>query len=302
MAESSVPASGPAASLIGRTIHPSSVAAGGTNTEEISLKYAEDFAQLAEQLLAEHQEQPTLERIATLALQAIDPCDYCAITLRDAEGRLTTPAATDPIAARAAELENELSEGPCLDAVWDMGTVSVADMNIETRWPNWSPAAVALGIQSMLSVRLDISGQPVVASLNLFATVPGVFDTTELAIASIFARHAGQALAAARTEEGLRAAARSRQIIGVAQGMLMQRFGLTLDQSFELLRRYSQTRNIKLRVLTENLVAAGGIPNRSTEPGADLEQALGLESGDPDRVNPGHGKLKSGTLDPASGS
>lgn len=249
------------------------------NVEENSLKYAEDFARLAEQLLAEHQEQPTLERIADLALQAVDPCDWCAITLRDAQGHLSAPAATADVAEQAAELENELGEGPCLDAVWDMDSVSVNDLTAEPRWPRWTPAAVSLGIKSMLSVRLDLTGQPVVASLNLFARLPGVFDATDLAIASIFARHAGQALAAARTEEGLRAAARSRQVIGIAQGMLMQRFGLTLDQSFELLRRYSQTRNLKLRVLAEHLVESGGIPTASTEPGADLERALGLEPG-----------------------
>ena len=247
------------------------------SVEENSLKYAEDFARLAEQLQAEHQEQPTLERIAELALQAVDPCDWCAITLRDAQNRLSTPAATADVAERAAELENELGEGPCLEAVWDMDSVSVADLTAEKRWLRWSPAAVGLGIKSMLSVRLELSGQPVVASLNLFARVPGAFDATDLAIASIFARHAGQALAAARTEEGLRTAARSRQVIGIAQGMLMQRFGLTLDQSFELLRRYSQTRNLKLRGLAENLIEAGGIPTTSTEPGADLERALGLE-------------------------
>jgi GAF domain-containing protein len=250
------------------------------SVEENSLKYAEDFARLAEQLLAEHQEQPTLERIAALALQAVDPCDWCAITLRDAQGRLSTPAATSDVAERAAELENELGEGPCLDAVWDMNSVSVNDLTAPNRWQRWSPAAVGLGIKSMLSVRLELSGQPVVASLNLFARMPGVFDATDLAIASIFARHAGQALAAARIEEGLRAAARSRQVIGIAQGMLMQRFGLNLDQSFELLRRYSQTRNLKLRTLAENLVESGGIPSTSTEPGADLERALGLEPDD----------------------
>lgn len=244
-----------------------------------SLEYAEDFARLAEQLLAEPQEQPTLERIVGLAVQVVDPCDYCAITLKESDGRLTTPASTDPIATQAAELENRLHEGPCLDAIWHLGTVDVDDMEVETRWPRWAPAAADLGIRSMLSVRLDLTGQPIVASLNLFACRPDLFDSTDLAIASIFARHAAQALAVVRTQEGLRSAARSRQIIGVAEGMLMERFGLTLDQAFELLRRYSQTYNVKLRVLAERLVESGGIAKQKTaRPGAGLEQAFGLIS------------------------
>ncbi|GAB3918098.1 hypothetical protein GCM10011575_42690 [Microlunatus endophyticus] len=247
------------------------------------MKYAEDFAQLAAELQGEHREQPTLDRIVERAVQAVDPCDHCAITLRDSNGRLTTPSATDSVAAQAAELENELGEGPCLDAIWDLGTITVNDLGTELRWPTWGRAAADLGIKSMLAVRLEVAGQPIVASLNLFADRPTGFDSTDLGIASVFARHASQALAAVRVEEGLRAAARSRQTIGVAEGMLMQRFGLTLDQSFELLRRYSQTRNIKLRELAEHLVESGGIPDPGPgDPAADLEQALGLSPVSPD--------------------
>jgi hypothetical protein len=255
---------------------------GRVDAEDFPLKYAEDFARLAEQLQGEHHEQPTLERIATLAVQTVDPCDYCGVTLREPNGELVTAAASDPVAARVAELQRELGEGPCVDAVWDLATLTVNDLDEETRWPLWAPAAANLGIRSVLSLGLDISDTPVAASLNLFASRPYAFDSTDLGIASVFARHAATALAAARTEEGLRAAARSRQIIGVAQGMLMQRFGLNLDQSFELLRRYSQTNNLKLRVLAERLAESGGIPDTAPgEPAADLAQAFGITPGDP---------------------
>lgn len=43
--------------------------------------------------------------------------------------------------------------------------------------------------------------------------------------------------------------------------MLTQRYGLTLDQSFEVLRRYSQDQNIKVREFAEQLVLAGRIIN-----------------------------------------
>jgi GAF domain-containing protein len=246
-----------------------------------SQEIARLFAGLAAQLQAEHHEQPTLDRIVELALQAIDAADHCAITVRNSDNQVTTPAATDPLAAKVAALEDELDEGPCLDTVWEFDIVTVTDMEHENRWPIWAPAASRLGIRSMLGVRLDITGQPVVASLNLFATRPSAFDPTDIAIAGIYARHASNALAAARYEEGLRAAARSRQIIGVAEGILMQRFGLTLDQSFELLRRYSLTYNVKLRVLADNLVRSGGLsaggPATSDTPATGLEHALGLE-------------------------
>jgi hypothetical protein len=162
-----------------------------------------------------------------------------------------------------------------LAAVWDLDTVSIDDLTSEGRWPRWASAAAALGIGSMLGLKLDLIGQSSSASLNLFSGQRHGFDATDLAIASIFARHAAQALASARAEEGLRAMARSRQTIGVAQGILIQRFGLTLDQSFELLRRYSQVHNTKLARLAERLVESGGISS-SDDSDAGLRNAFGL--------------------------
>ncbi|SDR93182.1 GAF and ANTAR domain-containing protein [Microlunatus soli] len=223
------------------------------------LKYATEFARLAEQLHQEPREQPTLERIAGLAVETIDACDYCGISLRDRDGRITTPASTSPISSRADALQYELAEGPCVDAIWQADTYLIDSLRTESRWPRWTPRAAELGIGSILSVRLSGPNEQAVAALNLYSVEAHVFDHTDVAIASIYARHASRALADARTREGLETALESRQMIGVAQGILVQRFGLNLDQSFELLRRYSRDYNIKLRVLAENLVRNKGI-------------------------------------------
>jgi AmiR/NasT family two-component response regulator len=49
-------------------------------------------------------------------------------------------------------------------------------------------------------------------------------------------------------------------MIGVAQGILMQNYGISMEQSFELLRRYSSYKNIKLREVAEHVVQAGDLP------------------------------------------
>ena len=64
-----------------------------------------------------------------------------------------------------------------------------------------------------------------------------------------FAAHAANALGAARLVTGLQNAVHSRHLIGVAQGILMNRYELTLEQSFDVLRRFSSQANIKLRDL-----------------------------------------------------
>ncbi|MFI0900448.1 ANTAR domain-containing protein [Streptomyces sp. NPDC020983] len=69
---------------------------------------------------------------------------------------------------------------------------------------------------------------------------------------------AGGSVAGLRAElYGLRARARSRGLIGVAQGMVLARYGLAEPQAaFALLRDVSQARNVPLRVLASALVSA----------------------------------------------
>lgn len=231
---------------------------------DAEFKQAEEFAQLAVELYRDD-EQPTPQRVVSLAVATIDGCDYCGISLRQPGGEVTTPAATDPLVARVDELQYEYSEGPCLDAIWKMDAYLIEDMAAERRWPHWGPRVAALGIGSVLSVRLD-TGTETIGGLNLYAQRTEAFDVVDLEVAGIFARHAASALGVARERDNLRAALRSRQLIGVAQGMLMQRYGLDLDQSFHLLSRYSQQHNIKLRVMAENLLRARGIPDLSEDP------------------------------------
>lgn len=246
------------------------VMSGGAEWE-----YAAEFARLAGQLQKEPSEGPTMDRVVGLAVDTIEACEWCAITVLEPDGRLASPAASDRVAEQAAELQLQLGEGPCLETAWNLGVLMADAEEMDARWPRWAPAAGGLGIQSILCVRLALSQGSLVASLNLFARRPSGFDATDLAIASIFARHAAAALAAARAQDGLRAAARSRQIIGVAEGLLMQRYGLTLDQAFELLLRYSQSNNVALRVLAEQLVQSGGIPaSTPNESDAGLDHTL----------------------------
>lgn len=65
----------------------------------------------------------------------------------------------------------------------------------------------------------------------------------------------GQLDAARQEADNLRVALDSRHTIGLAQGLLMARYGLTTSQSFALLRRYSQDGNVKLRRLADDVVA-----------------------------------------------
>lgn len=228
---------------------------------------ARQFAQISDELLTTPQREVTLQQVVHWAVQTIPGALTCGVTLLHRRDRtLHTAACT---AARIEELDGlqyRLREGPCWDAVWVLDTIVIADMATETRWPQWAPAAVRAGVGSVLSVRVATHDR-LIGGLNLYAREPEAFDADDAEIASVFARHAARALAVADRAEGLQTAMLSRQTIGAAQGMLMQRYGLTLDQSFEVLRRTSQQRNLKLRDLAAHLVRAGrvtGISDHTT--------------------------------------
>jgi AmiR/NasT family two-component response regulator len=79
----------------------------------------------------------------------------------------------------------------------------------------------------------------------------------------ILAAHAALALAATLEEDHLHRALESRRMIGEATGIIRRRFGLTTDQAFGVLRRISQTHNIKLHQVAQTLVDTGSLPERA---------------------------------------
>jgi GAF domain-containing protein len=213
-----------------------------------------DFAEIAQALLVTSPELPTAQRVVELAVETVDGCHYCGVSLRHANGRVDTPACTDELVARADALQYELHEGPCLDAIRADELYVVEDLANDPRWPNWGPKAAALGFGGILSVRLA-AAQGIVGALNLYSSDIGAFDDDAVQVAYVYAAHAANALWATREVEGLRTAMRSRHLIGMAQGVLMERHRLTEESSFEVLRRYSQIHNIKLRQVATLLLA-----------------------------------------------
>jgi len=226
----------------------------------------ERLTRITHDLLEEHAAQPTLERAVQLATETIPSADECVVTLRRADRRLETLAATSAVAQGLDDLQNDLGAGPALDTDWYLDTLVIADLASDARWPNWTRHACDLGLLSALSLNVETPAPETVASLTVYSRTDHAFDHADVAIAGIIARQAAYALVVADHCQ-LQIAIRSRQLIGAAQGMLMQRYGLTLDQAFEVLRRYSNQQNIRIRDLAEQLVVAGRI-------GSDLPTTL----------------------------
>jgi GAF domain-containing protein len=138
--------------------------------------------------------------------------------------------------------------------------VVVADLRHESRWPQFTAQALEAGVRSVLSLRLFDTGDRA-GALTLLSTRPHAFDTESRQVGSLLARHAALALAAAHEVEQLQRAVATRDVIGQAKGMLMERHGLDADRAFAVLVRYSRDSNTRLRDVAEAVVTTRSLPD-----------------------------------------
>ncbi|MBX9391771.1 GAF and ANTAR domain-containing protein [Streptomonospora nanhaiensis] len=234
---------------------PAAPAAAGED-----LAVARAFADFARDVLEKDSVPATLEEITALAVAEIDGADYAGVTLYDRRTReLSTHAPTDPLVERVDRIQYRTGQGPCLDAIWVREVFSLDSVDEETRWPEFVAEAGGLGIKSVISFQL-FTHSDVLGGLNLYSGTPNAFDVTAQEIGEILAAHAAVALANARTQHHLTRAIRTRQRIGEATGILIERYKLTDRQAFTLLAKASQNLNVKLSALVEELVRTGSFP------------------------------------------
>lgn len=219
------------------------------------------FAEMVLEIHTEGTVEETVERILGFALSAVQ-CQYAGVSLQLKGRSIETVASTDPMVTHLDELQSRLGEGPDLELVSERVGILVTDTVTETRWPEWSREAAAAGIRSMLGTRLYTPTRTV-GTLNLYDTRPDHFDVDDQAVAHVMARHAAAALSRAHKAENLWHAIDARKRIGQAQGILMERYGLKEDQAFQVLLRYSQNNNIKLREVAEELISTRSLPGDS---------------------------------------
>ena len=218
---------------------------------------AEEFAELALDLHDVPFEE-TVDRVLEFAVKALN-CAYAGIILVHPGDRTETVAATHPLVAELDAIQMECGQGPDLEVIADRHGVLVRDAGEDERWPQWSEKVVAAGIRSMLGTRLYTT-KTTIGSLNFYDHQPQHFDEADVDVAHMLARHAAVAMESARGAENLWKAIDARNLIGQAQGILMERFGVDSEQAFGVLRRYSQDNNIRLHLVAEKLIATRSLP------------------------------------------
>lgn len=224
---------------------------------------AEAFATVARTLAEYHDDLPgALDKIVHLAVDHLDACEFAGISM--VQGRtITSPASSNEIPKQLDELQSEVGEGPCIEAIKEHEVFRTGELEKESRWPKFSQRAHhETGISSILVIRLFVE-QDTMGSLNLYSTRRDAFDDRDVALGSAFAAHASVAMSAVHREEALEKKAESRDVIGRAKGILMAQSGVSDDQAFAMLRSASQRMNVKLRDIAQEIADQKAPPQPS---------------------------------------
>jgi len=201
-----------------------------------------------------------LNGVTRAAVDLIDGADCADVLLISETSGYRSLAATRRFAIEVDGVQEQFREGPCVDAAADGdAVVRCDDLQDDPRWPRFAKGAVAVGVHAMMSFQLYTQDKRK-GALNVFGLTSGVFDAKDQAVGAMLATHAATALIAHDRERQFQSALSSRDAIGQAKGMIMERFAVDATRAFELLKKLSQDTNTPLVDIAAGLVARGPDP------------------------------------------
>jgi GAF domain-containing protein len=217
------------------------------------------MAELARSMTAEADLDATLRRITGAAVDLVPGSESCDVLMITGPSTFESHASTSGLPPQLDNLQVTLGEGPCLDAADGPEMIRCNDLRADTRWPKFAAAAVEAGVLSILSFRLYTqAGRS--GALNMFSTRADAFGTESEYAGEALAAHAAVAILASRKELQFKSALASRDRIGQAKGMLVERFSVDAEQAFRMMVTLSQETNTPLTDIATRIVDAGPDP------------------------------------------
>jgi hypothetical protein len=237
---------------------------------------AEQLTTFTRRLLDATSVEDVLRQVIDAASLLVPGVDAASVTLRDEQGQYHTPVASHPIVEKLDHVQYDAGEGPCVECarLEGPGWAISHDLEHEQRWPLFGPVAAQHGVRAVLASTIPARepGHPELAgALNLYSFQRNGLSENDRDVVLLLASHASLALAHTKAvtavdleRRQLHDAITSRDVIGQAKGILMERRGITAKEAFDLLRRTSQHLNVKLVELATTLIndrqGDGGAP------------------------------------------
>lgn len=185
-----------------------------------------------------------------------------AVTSAVADGEPLTAGSSTPLAAEVDRVQYAYGHGPCLHALHGGGETYAPDLQHDARWGRYGPEAAARGARCSLSVPVLGDDGVVLGVVKVYAGRVDGIDARQRDVARDLALEVAGGLRLASTlvvtslELGDRIEAMdTRRSIDLATGLLMGRLGCSAEEAFDLLRRESQGRNVKVHDVAADLLS-----------------------------------------------
>jgi hypothetical protein len=228
------------------------------------------FAPLARQLFGNDDLSEALAQVLKFTVGAVAGCDCASVRLYR-HGPAVDSVASDAVAAELDDIQFGTGIGPGPEAMQGEDPVYVADLAGSPRWPVLAATAAQLGMASALCHGLFVhrpAQWSALGAFNLYGATPDAFSDEDREFGSILAAYVAVAVAMAqrrdevdRREAALHRGLSTRDVIGQAKGILMERQRLSAGDAFDLLRRASQRLNRKLSDVARQLAETGELPS-----------------------------------------
>jgi hypothetical protein len=191
-----------------------------------------------------------LDSIVVHAVETVPGADAGGITVAE-NSEIESKHTTVHAIGELDQLQTDLGEGPCISAATNPppnGVIVIDDLagDDAEACPRFAKAAVDAGYRSICSTQLSTDHAGYRAALNLYSATPAAFTTEAQLVAALFGAQAAVLLHGTETAAHLTRAIDSRDVIGRAKGVLIERFGVDDSEAFQMLVKSSQDTNLKL--------------------------------------------------------
>jgi hypothetical protein len=228
------------------------------------------FGQLAQEMFGSEATSDVLPRVLKYAVEAVTGCDWASVVLWRRE-QVVDSVITDAIAADLDDVQFGTGLGPAPEALQSRYAVVASHLAEAPQWPVLAAVAAQNGVGSALCHGLfvhDPARWSALGTLNLYGAAPDAFGDEDQGFVSVLASYVSVAVGLAqrgteveRREAALHRAMSTRDVIGQAKGILMERQRLSAGAAFDVLRQASQRLNRKLSEVAQHLTETGELPS-----------------------------------------
>lgn len=204
--------------------------------------------------------QSSLEAVCAAALATVPGAEGAGVRLaaagrRGVESRASTDRRAPALDAVHDRLPGSSAGAPASSPSCVDSAVLVDDLGSDPRWPALAARAEDLRVRSVLC--LTLGGNRPLGYLTVYSNKTAAFTRESVRLAQVLAALATVAVPAAQRQQNLARALTTRDVIGQAKGILMERHKITAEQAFLLLSHASSVTNTKLGLLAEHVADTG---------------------------------------------